>query len=176
MLAGFACTINVTYMNTKPGPKPSGVEKVVYYRRVVPDMVKKLDEFLFGPDHTGAEAAAKAGAETRNKVVDMIADDPAPNKEEAHASKVLVQCWRNMNAAGNPVSPEDMVNSLKGVSLGNVKALLEDVDRLTKEVELFEKKREAWLRATESQQVAYWRDRAIRAEGVPNRDGVDQTR
>lgn len=33
-------------MNAKRGPKPSGVKKIVYYRRVSPELVAKLDEAI----------------------------------------------------------------------------------------------------------------------------------
>lgn len=39
-----------TKLAKKRGPKPSGVEKVVYYRRVVPALVEKLDAVLLPPD------------------------------------------------------------------------------------------------------------------------------
>lgn len=39
-----------TKLAKKRGPKPSGIEKVVYYRRVVPAMVDRLDAVLMPPD------------------------------------------------------------------------------------------------------------------------------
>lgn len=32
----------------KRGPKPKGILKVVYYRRVLPEMVERLDDLLDG--------------------------------------------------------------------------------------------------------------------------------
>lgn len=73
--------------------------------------------------------------------------------QERHAAKVLVQCWRNMNAV-MPTTPEEMAVMLKGVSrfenkpfteenlkaiephaTNQVKLLLDDIERLTIELE-----------------------------------------
>jgi hypothetical protein len=46
----------------------------------------------------------------------------------------------------------------------NIKALLEDVERLTKELEYWKERFEKAVNATEAQMATYWKDRAIKAE------------
>jgi ABC-type transporter Mla subunit MlaD len=57
-----------------------------------------------------------------------------------------------------------------------VVALLEDVDRLTKEVAELKDRLERCARATDDQKAIYWKDRALKAEAThASRSEFDQT-
>jgi hypothetical protein len=102
----------------KRGPKPKGILKVVYYRRVTPEQKLQLDDLLDGK-------------------LPVAATSPDPQ----------------------------------------VAALLDNVDRLTKEVEVLNVRLDKCARATDGQKGAYWKAMydGLVAKSAPVSD-YDQTR
>jgi hypothetical protein len=135
-------------MQTRSRGRPKGPEKVVFKRRVDPSLVEKIDECI-------RKAALKRCG--------LPEDTPWPEPVQE-----AVPC------DSRPPSLIKSMESLLEDNLGlksQIKALLEDVDRLTKEVALYEVKRENWMRATESQrlngvwkEVDRWKGRARELE------------
>lgn len=82
----------------------------------------------------------------------------------------LIPALEAVLAGKAPTAPAQTVNP----PADQVRALLEDVERLTEERDLLLKKREAWLRATEDERTAYWRDRALRCEATKAGQEFDQ--
>lgn len=102
-------------------------------------------------------------------------DENRKNNSTENIASLCPSCHRLIHAGKESLIVPFMNQTKQEKPDVNVMKLLEDVDRLTKENSLFEKRREAWLRATESQQVAYWRDRALKAEGLVKKGEFDQT-
>lgn len=98
----------------KRGPKPSGVVKVPFFRRVVPDMIERLDLVINGPMDNPMD------------LPNVIGNGP---ESHSHAFPVVQTPFREANLKA--LEPH-----AKRVMDPNVLALLDDVDRLTKELEV----------------------------------------
>lgn len=97
----------------KRGPKPSGVQSVVYYRRVDPVMVPRLDSFL-----RGAKVHDDGVARTLEQAVDAATDKAT----KAGLDKAMVG-WE-------PVKPDETVE-LKA----QIRALLETIGEMEDSIE-----------------------------------------
>lgn len=73
-----------------------------------------------------------------------------------------------------PIADEAMKQQNEKMG-GDIIKLLDNVESLTKQVEDYKAGREAYLRATDNDKIAYWRDRALRCEGSGIKKEYDQT-
>lgn len=129
-----------TKLAKKRGPKPSGEERVVYYRRVHPKWPDRLDSFMRAGD-----------------IKEGNADNPTYSNDGTTILSAAVY--------GSEVVPvESGIAGLLAQERKEKLALLDDVDRLTKEVEYWKGRFEKSVVATEHQMAVYWRDRALKAE------------
>ncbi len=148
-------TLNETEKKPRGRPK---LGNVLFAKRVTPDLYDQLMEFVSDPVRVSDVIKKSVHGPTpvtmaQSPIHNGVARKP---QEDEHAASILVSCWRNMNASGAAVSPEDMVNSLKGVSLGNVKALLDDVEAKDKEIEVLKGRIDRLARMTEDERCARW--------------------
>ena len=144
----------------KRGPKPSGVSKVVYYRRVLPEWVDRLDAFI-----------------STNGVVRDVGyrdrpTEPSNGLESKGRGVVGASGFEEVKVETKPVVFEDLV------LLKKVKGLEAQLSEMTRSYEEEFKRAESLVMEldnarTELQQVAswteddktkYWRNRALMAE------------
>jgi hypothetical protein len=77
--------------------------------------------------------------------------------------------------AGDVTPQKPVVQVASQVNDARVPDLLEDVDRLTKEVVDLKDRLERCARATDDQKAIYWKNRALLAEGSQKKSDYDQT-
>lgn len=132
-----ACMDTQITLAKKRGPKPSGVKKVVYYRRVTPELVERLDAVLLPPDD--GSMMVKDRIEVSAAVIRSIVED----QSELAAIKKQLEAM-----TASYVDECDQVAALK-LKLDLLNSEFDDC-----------------LAMTEDDKAKYWRDRAMRTEAM----------
>lgn len=120
----------------KRGPKPSGVEKAVFYRRVPKAQLESIERWF--SEKYGVAVDASGARDVKEEVLEY-------------------------GVSQMPVKDSGVI------------ALLDDIENLTKENERLRIELEKARKATESEQVRYWQERARRAENSVRKGEFDQT-
>jgi len=125
----------------KRGPKPLDMKKVVFYRRVTPEQKQLLVEWM--------------------KRVKL----PNASLEEAEriANAVTVHSKVNGGELVEPISKLGDEGDVR-TDAKQLRLLLDDVEKLTNQVEDLKGRLERCARATEDEKGRYWMNRALKAE------------
>lgn len=132
----------------KRGPKPSAVKKVVYYRRVTPEWIERLDEYL----------ASLGGPRTQPGVIVEVCKAAETGMREGVKEVMKADLGMAMELAAIKKQLEAMTTSYVD-ECEKVAALSLRLDHLNREMD-------DCLGMTEEDKTRYWRDRAFRAEST----------
>jgi hypothetical protein len=135
--------------NRKRGPKPSGVEKKVFYARVEPVYYERLERYL-------AEGCPLFSGHVRGtgfKQESVLWGRPEP---EVKPLSIAKSAYEGGKAAVEEAIMRDESNQ--------VKVLLEDIQRLTDQLASLEQELEECRNLNYDEKMAYWKARALKAE------------
>lgn len=132
----------------------------VYYRRITEDeeLVKLMDSAILEAAKKSFDVAGWLLREHGVRVGEKACNDEGQPSGVQNAVMV-----KGTPSEGIPIESSQ------------IKALLDDVERLTLEVADLKKRREAYLQATEDQKMKYWINRALGAESSGKKGEFDQT-
>lgn len=148
MLADNTMKPELTLAKKKRGRPATGKKKVIYYRRVEPEIAEMLDR----------------------KLKDTCENDFKAMQEFIEKQDVITRV-----GGQNAVMVKETASAGIPQQAQQVKLLLDDVDRLSLEVADLKARREAYLRATDDDKTKFWRDRALRCEQMNKKGEFDQT-
>lgn len=132
----------------KRGPKPSGVTKVVYYRRIKPELVAELDDVLAKFD--GSPGVLSAGGSNGLESKGIAIVGPSVVQGESPLLKREIDVLKNQ--LGQMTASYEAEFKMNEGLVSELAAAREEINRIA-----------CW---SEDDKVKYWRNRALVAEAA----------